>query len=43
MNHEAEAVRARLESVMRMLTDSGDMTPMAVRQILAVLHDEGIE
>lgn len=24
---------ARLEAVMRMLVDSGDMTPMAVRQI----------
>jgi hypothetical protein len=28
---------ARLEAVMRMLVDSGDMTPMAVRQIKVTL------
>lgn len=35
-------VRARLEALMRMLEQSGDMTPMAVRQLQAVLDDEGI-
>lgn len=32
--------RDRLDAVMRMLVDSGDMTPMAVRQISVVLDTE---
>lgn len=42
MNHEAAGVRAHLDAMMRLLMDSGDMTPMAIRQIAAVLDDEGI-
>ena len=42
MNHKAEDVRAHLEAMMRLLLDSGDMTPTAARQISAVLDDEGI-
>jgi hypothetical protein len=32
--------RERLNAVFRLLVDSGDMTPMAVRQINAVLDAE---
>lgn len=34
--------RARVDAVLRMLVDSGDMTPMAVRQINAVLDAEAV-
>ncbi len=42
MNHEAEAVRARLNAMMALLTDEGHMTPMAMRQLGLVLDEEGI-
>lgn len=32
--------RDRIEAVMRLLVDSGDMTPMAVRQIQRVMDAE---
>jgi hypothetical protein len=31
----------RLEALMRLLLTSGDITPMGIRQVLAVLKDEG--
>lgn len=35
--------RDRIEAVMRLLMDSGDMTPMAQRQIQNVMDAEGSE
>ncbi len=42
MNHEAPAVRARLNAIMAWLLDDGHMTQMAVHQIAQILDDEGI-
>lgn len=38
----SDATRARLDALLRLLTDSGDITPMGARQIQRTLTDEGI-